>query len=128
MNGWKFEINVPPVVYKDKIIDFKQRPPRLTESKQALEYRWKIQNEIEMLVESPFNCPVAVEMDLYMPTKRVSYPTSAGHMLARCLVPHLVGDQRLMRETTIRVHYNDNDAKDWKPRSIVTIYPIIGPQ
>lgn len=122
MKGWKFNINVAPMVYQNPKIVWKPRP-HLEETKQSVDFRKGIEEEISRLVSNAFACEVDLHMELYMPNKRVAYPTSVAHQVARCLVPSLIKDPRLIVSTSSRIHYNWNDDKNWKPRIEVTVTP-----
>jgi len=124
LQAWRFTINVAPMIYRDHIIVWKPKPhteadPRMTG------YYHDIAEEIAALVESPFTCPVELEMDFYMKEKRVAYPTSAAHVTAKSLVPNLIADPRLLSSVTSRAHYNWDDDKNWQPRIELTVIPIV---
>lgn len=121
--GWKFTINLPPRVYQDHVIVYKPRP-HARESEESQQLRWEIENQIRTFIEEPFTIPVKLELDFYMPTLRIAYPTSVAHATARCLVPALIAEPRLIREVTSRVHYNSDERKDWKPRTELVIIPV----
>lgn len=121
--GWRFTINSPPRVYQDHVIVYKPRP-HARESEESQKQRWEIENQIRTFIEEPFTIPVRLEMDFYMPTMRVAYPTSVAHATARSLVPALISEPRLIREVVSRVHYNEKEVKDWKPRTELTIIPV----
>ncbi len=121
--GWKFTINLPPRVYQDHVIVYKPRP-QARESEESQKHRWEIEAQIRTFIEEPFTIPVKLEMDFYMPTMRVAYPTSVAHATARSLVPALIAEPRLIREVTSRVHYNAAEVKDWNPRTELTIIPV----
>jgi hypothetical protein len=121
--GWKFVINIPPRVYKDHVIIFKPRP-HARESEESVEYRRSIENKIRTIIEEPFTVPVQLEMDFYMPTKHIAYPTSVAHCIARSLVPALIAEPRLLTQVTGRVHYNDADDPKWAPRTELTVIPV----
>lgn len=122
--GWKFTINLAPMVYKDHVIAFAPGP-QVRVNPKMIEYRDDIKQHIDQLIESPFNCNVELEIDMYMKEKRVAYPTSPAHVIAKCLVPNMIADPRLMKQVTSRVHYNDDNDKKWNPRIELTITPII---
>lgn len=133
IKGWSFVINIPPKVYKDfqysaSMLSARKvtgAPIRAVEPEDQIEYKWQIKNAIEDLVDSPFRCKVKVEAHFYMPSKRVAYPTAVAHLMAKCMVPYLVEDPRLITEFTSRIHYNERDDKTWKPRTELIIYPLI---
>ena len=122
MQGWKFVIDVPPIVYHDHEIVWKPRPHVEIHHRNRI-YTNLIKAQLEKEITGSFKCPVTIDLDLYMPTKRVAYPTSAAHLLMKSLVPTLIDDPRFIKQVTSRVHYNEDDDKYWHPRSEVTVYP-----
>lgn len=122
--GWKLELLVTPIVYQDKILVYKPHP-HTEESDKSNQYRYAIKNELARQITGAFVCPVKLEMDFFVDNRRPSYPTGYAQQLARCLVPDLVADVRLLREVTSRVHYPPEKVKEWTPRIELTVLPIL---